>query len=139
MTKSRFEAKSERIEKYLSGIDKARTSKEIAEGLGMTNSSAYTTLQLMEVFGTVQRIRRSGRDRYFLKGIYDEEQIEAMLPPEIVKPTPRRSKSIPRESQSRRERKRLSKLYGKERARELFAMRMTASSGGSIASICSSS
>ncbi len=129
MSKRRFNATSARFEKHLSEVDRAQTTKEIAEGLGITNSSAYTTLQLMEVFGTVQRIRRGKRDRYFLKGVYSDEQISAMFPPERIKPTPRRRKSIPREPQSQRERARLSKLYGKERASDLFTMRMTANSG----------
>lgn len=94
--RSSFETISTRVEQYLSGIDRALTSKEIAEGLGMTNSHAYTTLQLMEVFDTVQKVKR-GSYYYFLKGVYDEEQISAMLPPKRVKPKPRRS---PRRSRS---------------------------------------
>ncbi len=127
MRKSPFKAKSSRFEKYLSEIDRAQTTREIAEGLGITTSFAYTTLQLMEVFGTVQKVKIGRSYRYFLKGVYDDEQIKAMLPPVKVKPRPRR-KSIPSKPSSR-ERKRLSKLYGQKRARELFAMRMTASSG----------
>lgn len=93
MRKNKFKATSARFEKYLSETDRAQTTKEIAEGLGVSDSSAYTTLQLMEVFGTVQRIRRRKRDRYFLKGVYTDEQISAMLPPERVKPKPRRRRS----------------------------------------------
>ena len=129
MRKSKFNEISAQFEKYLSEMDRAQTTKEIAEGLEITNSSAYTTLQLMEVFSTVQKVKRRGRYRYFLKGVYDEEQINAMLPPVSVKPIPRRRKSTPCKTQSRSERARLSKLYGKKRASELFAMRMTASSG----------
>ena len=65
-------------------------TKEIAEGLGMATSSASNTLQLMEVFGTVQKAKRRGRHYYFLKGVYDDEQISAMLPPKKVIPKPRR-------------------------------------------------
>ena len=69
-------------------------AKEIAEGLGMTISSVYTMLQLMEVFGTALKVKRGGRQYYLPSGVYDEEQISAMLPPEKVKPKPRRRKSI---------------------------------------------
>jgi len=47
----------------------------------------------MEVFGTVQKVKR-GSYYYFLKGVYDDEQISAMLPPKKVKPEPRRRRSI---------------------------------------------
>jgi len=43
----------------------------------------------MEVFGTVQKVKRRGY-YYLLKGVYDDEQISAMLPPERVARTPRR-------------------------------------------------
>jgi len=81
LRKSKFNEISARFEKYLSEVDTAQTTKEIAEGLEITISSAYNTLQLMEVFGTVQRIKRRKRDRYFLKGVYSDEQISTMLPP----------------------------------------------------------
>lgn len=93
MRKSHFKTESNRIEKYLSGIDRAQTTKEVAEGLEMTTSSAYTILQLMEVFGTVQKVNRR-RHYYFLKGVYSDEQISAMLPPERVKPKPRRRSTL---------------------------------------------
>lgn len=57
----------------------------------MTTSSVHSILQLMLVFDTVQKEKR-GRHYYFLKGVYDDEQILALLPPEIVK-TKRRSGS----------------------------------------------
>lgn len=91
--KSNFERTSDRIEQYLSGLDRAQTSREISEGSGMNRSLVYTTLQLMEVFGTVEKVKR-GSYHYFLKGVYDDEQISAMLPPEKVKPEPRRRRSI---------------------------------------------
>jgi len=89
MGKSQFKETSARLVKYLSELDRAQTAREIAEGLEMTTSSAYNILILMEVFGTVQKVKRD-RFYYFLKGIYDDEQISAMLPPERVKPIPRR-------------------------------------------------
>ena len=93
MRKNHFKNTSSRIEQYLSGIDRAQTTREIAEFLGVATSSAHGTLQLMEVFGTVQKVKR-GSYYYFLKGVYDDEQISAMLPPERVKPKPRRRRSI---------------------------------------------
>ena len=81
---------SARVEKYLSEMDRAQTAKEVAQFLGITPSYAYGILQLMEVFGTVQMEKRGRRHYYFLKGIYDDEQISAMLPPKKVKPEPRR-------------------------------------------------
>lgn len=86
--KSPFETKSDRIVQYLSGLGRALTSKEVAKGLGVTTSFAYNTLQLMMVFGTVQRVKRGMRHYYFLKGVYNDEQISAMLPPEGVKRIP---------------------------------------------------
>ena len=71
---------SPRIEKYLSEKDRPQTTKEIAESLGVVTSSVYNVLQLMEVFGVVQRVKRMGRYRYFLKGVYDDEQLSAMFP-----------------------------------------------------------
>ena len=93
MRKSHFKNTSSRIEQYLSGIDRAQTTREIAEFLGVATSSIHGTLQLMEVFGTVQKVKR-GSYYYFLKEVYDDEQISAMLPPERVKPKPRRRRSI---------------------------------------------
>ena len=84
---------SPRIEKYLSENDKAKTTKEIAEFLGVATSTVHGVLRLMEVFGKVQKVKR-GSYYYFLKGVYDDEQISAMLPPERVKPKPRRRRSI---------------------------------------------
>ena len=69
-------------------------AKEIAEGLGMTTSAVYTMLQLMEVFGTALKVKIGGRQYYLPPGVYDEEQISAMLPPKKVKPKPRRRRSI---------------------------------------------
>ena len=47
----------------------------------------------MEVFDTVQKAKRGRSYYYFLKGVYDDEQILAMLPSKKVKPIsrPRRS------------------------------------------------
>lgn len=70
--RSHFKSNSNRIEQYLSEKGRAQTTREIAEGLGITTSSVHGILQLMEVFGTVEKAKRMGRYRYFLKGICDE-------------------------------------------------------------------
>ncbi len=90
MRKTHFKNTSSRIEKYLSESDRPRIAREVAEFLGTSETYANSTLHLMEVFGTVQKVVRRGRHYYFLKGIYSEEQISAMLPPKKVKPKPRR-------------------------------------------------
>ena len=90
MTKSSFEVTSTRVEQYLSGRDRAQTAKEVAEYLGVSTSSAHGILQLMEVFGTVQKLKRGKRHYYLLEGVHDEGQISAMLPPERVALVPRR-------------------------------------------------
>jgi len=129
LRKSHFKASSEKIEKYLSGIDKAQTAKEIAEGLEMRTSAVYTVLQLMEVFGTVHKVKR-GSYYYFLKGVYDDEQISAMLPPKKVKPEPRRRRSILRGPRSSKYPVRRSVLE-----KHLFVQRAQASSSGGLSAL----
>ena len=90
MTKRSFEVTSTRVEEYLSRRDRAASAKEVAEFLGVATSTAYGILQLMEVFGIVQKVKRGGRHYYLLKGVHDEEQISAMLPPERVARIPHR-------------------------------------------------
>ncbi len=102
MKKGSFKATSARVEKYLSEMNRAQTAKEVSLFLGVTNTTAYEILQLMEVFGTVQKVKRGGRQFYLLKGVYDDEQILAMLPPKKVKPKSRRRSvfAAPRVSKS---------------------------------------
>jgi len=129
LRKSHFKASSEKIEKYLSGIDKAQTAKEIAEGLEMRTSAVYSTLQLMEVFGTVQKVKRRGH-YYLLKGVYSDEQILAMLPPKKVKPEPRRRRSILRGPRSSKYPVRRSVLE-----EHLLVQRSQASSSGGLSAL----
>ena len=68
MRKSAYEIMGPQIEKCLSEKDRPQTAKEIAESLGLVTSSVYNVLQLMEVFGVVQKVKRMGRYRYFLRG-----------------------------------------------------------------------
>ena len=59
------------------------TVKDVAQFLEMSTTAAHDVLQLMEIFKMVQKVKR-GKTYYFLKGVYDDEQIEAMLPPRKV-------------------------------------------------------
>ena len=91
MRKSHFKNTSARIEKYLSEKDRPQTAKEVAEFLGVADTTAHATLQLMELFGTVQKVVIRGKHYYFLKGSYSDEQISAIFPPKKAKPRRRRS------------------------------------------------
>jgi len=93
MGKNRFEYASKRIEQHLSEINRAKTAGDISEFIGVSHTIAYDILQLMEAFGTVQKVRRGRHHDYFLTGVYDDEQISAMLLPERLK-TKRQSRSI---------------------------------------------
>ncbi len=91
MRKSHFKNTSARIEKYLSEKDRPQTAMEVAEFLGVADTTAHATLQLMEVFGTVQKVVIRGKHYYFLKGRYSDEQISVIFPPKKAKPRRRRS------------------------------------------------
>jgi hypothetical protein len=129
LSKSSFEVTSARVEQYLSGRDRAASAKEVAEFLGVATSTAYGILQLMEVFGTVQKVKRGGRHYYLLKGVHDEEQISAMLPPERVARIPHR-KYAPRSIGD-------DKLPGLESflGEHLSTMRVRASSGEGLSAL----
>lgn len=86
LRRTRFGDVCTQIEQYLFGSDRAQTTKEITEGVGVTSAVIYNTLQLMEAFGTVQKVKSGRSYYYFLKGVYDDEQISTMLPPKKVKP-----------------------------------------------------
>ena len=101
MRKSAYEIMGPQIEKCLSEKDRPQTAKEIAESLEVVTSSAYNVLQLMEVFGVVQRVKRMGRHRYFLKGVYDDEQLSALFPIEKIKRIPRRKYATRRPRRSK--------------------------------------
>jgi len=101
LRKSAYEIMSPRIEKCLSEKDRPQTTKEIAEYLEVVTSSVYNVLPLMEVFGVVQKVKLMGRYRYFLKGVYDDEQLSAMFPIEKVKRIPRRKYATRRPRRSK--------------------------------------
>lgn len=73
----------------MSGSDRAVTAKDIAQSIEMSVAGTNNVMQLMEVFKMVQSVQR-GKKYYFLKDVYTDEQIEAMLPPKKVAPIPRR-------------------------------------------------
>jgi len=101
LRKSAYELMSPRIEKGLSEKDRPQTAKEIAESLGVITSSVYNVLPLMEVFDVIQREKIGGRLRYFIKGVYNDEQLSAMFPFEKVKRTPRRKYATRRPRRSK--------------------------------------
>ena len=84
-----------RVKEYMSESDNAVTAKDVAQFLEMSNSGASSVMQLMEVFKMVQKVKRGGT-YYVLKDVYDDEQIEAMLPPKKVVHIPRRRRSSSR-------------------------------------------
>lgn len=122
--KSLHETTFPRVKQYMSERDRALKAKEIAEFLEVTNSTAYGILHLMEVFGIVQKVKRGRSYYYFLKDVYDDEQISAMLPPERVARIPKCRKYVPRSTGH-------SKLPVRESFLEehLSTMRVRASSG----------
>jgi len=81
----------------MSESDRAVTAEDIAQSLEMSLGGTKSVMQLMEVFKMVQKVKRGGT-YYFLKDVYDDEQIEAMLPPKKVAPIPRRRRYSSRQS-----------------------------------------
>ena len=95
--KSLHETTFPRVKKYMSEADRAVTADDIAQSLEMSLGGTSSVLKLMEVFKMVQKVKRGGT-YYFLKDVYDDEQIEAMLPPKKVAPVPRRRRYSSRQS-----------------------------------------
>jgi len=87
--KSLHETTFPKVRKYMSESDRAVTAEDIAQSLEMSVGGIKSVMQLMEVFKMIQKVKR-GKVYYFLKDVYDDEQIEAMLPPKKVAPLPRR-------------------------------------------------
>ncbi len=92
--KSLHETTFPKVKKFMSESDKAVTAKDVAQFLEMSHSGASSVMQLMEVFKMVQKVKRRGT-YYVLKDVYDDEQIEAMLPPKVVI-IPKRRRSRPK-------------------------------------------
>lgn len=116
----------------MSDREKGIKAKEIAEFLEVSGSTAYDILGLMEIRDIVQKVTRGGRMFYFLKGVYDDEQISSMLP-EKVKRVPKRRKSVPRIPKKPRVRGEIRKKSMFEE--HLSAVRAQASSGEGLSAL----
>lgn len=93
MGKDRFEETILKVKQLMSEKGGPLQVVEIAEHIGVTKSSAYGILDLMEAFGVIQTVKR-GKNYYFLKGAYSDEQISAMLPPKKAAKAVRVPKAI---------------------------------------------
>jgi len=78
-----------KVKQYMSETDRVLQVSEVAEYLGVTNSTADGLLTLMSSFGITDKVKRGKQAYYFLKDVYSDEQIRAMLPPEKAPRLPR--------------------------------------------------
>jgi hypothetical protein len=69
-----------RVKQLMAERNTALTKEEISESLGITESYLNSILDLMQALDIVEKVNR-GVYYYFLKGEYDEEQLNSMLPP----------------------------------------------------------
>jgi len=83
LVKTIIETGIPKVKQYMSETDRALQVSDVAEHLGVTDTTAFGVLDLMYAFGIVQKEKR-GRTYYFLKGVYSDEQISAMLPSKKV-------------------------------------------------------
>jgi len=88
LVKNIIETGIPKVKQYMSETDRALQVSDVAEHLGVSDSTAFGVLDLMYAFGIVQKEKR-GRTYYFLKDVYSDEQIMAMLPPEKAPRIPR--------------------------------------------------
>ena len=88
------------VKQYMSETGRALQVGDVAEHLGVADGTAFGLLDLMGAFGIIDKAKRGRIHYYFLKDVYSDEQITAMLPPEKppLVPKPRRSRAprIPR-------------------------------------------
>ena len=93
MVKNLIETGIPKIKQYLSENNEALKVEDIAEHLEVSDSAAFGLLDLMCEFGIIGKVKR-GKNYYFLNGVYSDEQISAMLPPEKAPrlPRPRRQR-----------------------------------------------
>ena len=68
-----------RVRQHMADKGVAITSRELAELLEVSFGSAQGVFVYMEATDVVQRVKRGRIYYYFLKGVYDETQIEAIL------------------------------------------------------------
>jgi len=83
-----------RVKQFMAERNTVLTKEEISKSLGITESHLYSILDLMQAFGIVEKVKRD-RNYYFLKGEYDEEKLNSMLPP-MKAPAPPRIRRTPR-------------------------------------------
>ena len=88
MVKNIIETGIPKVKQYMSETGRALQVSEVAEHLGVTDGTAWGVLDLMYAFDIVQKAKR-GITYYFLKDVYSEEQIRAMLPPEKIPRMPK--------------------------------------------------
>jgi len=88
LVKNIIETGIPKVKKYMSERNEALQVSEVAEHLGVVNATAFQLLDLMYEFGILDKVKR-GRTYYFLKDVYSDEQIKAMLPPEKAPRIPR--------------------------------------------------
>lgn len=93
MVKNIIEIGIPKVKQYMSETGRALQVSEVAEHLGVVDATAFGLLDLMCAFEILDKVKR-GRTYYFLNGIYSDEQIRAMLPPEKAPrlPRPRRQR-----------------------------------------------
>jgi len=94
LVKNILETGIPKIKQYLSERNEALQASEIAEHLGVVDGTAFGVLDLMGAFGIIEKAKRGRTTYYFLKDVYSDEQIKAMLPPEKPPhvPKPRRQR-----------------------------------------------
>lgn len=78
------------MKQFMAERNTALTKAEISKPLGITESYLHSILDLMQAFDIVEKVKRGvGVYYYFLKGEYDEEQLNSMLPPMKAPAAPR--------------------------------------------------
>jgi len=93
LVKNIIETGIPKVKQYMSETGRALNVSEVAEHLEVVNATAFGLLDLMYAYEILDKVKR-GRTYYFLKDVYSDEQIRAMLPPEKAPrlPRPRRQR-----------------------------------------------
>jgi hypothetical protein len=77
------------VKQLMAERNTALTKEEISKFTGITESYLYSILDLMQALDIVDKVKRGKNYYYFLKGKYDEEQLNSMLPPMKAPASPR--------------------------------------------------
>ena len=85
-----------RLKKYMLEEGRPLTTREIAEFLGVTPSYAGDVMFYMETVDIVQKVKRAGKNYYFLKESFDGSEIDSMLPSPRAARRERRRKHVAR-------------------------------------------